>query len=420
MKRPLTLLIWLLLIPAAAHAMRTTITPSISVRTTYTDNVDRVSDEQDPEHDFITSVSPAIALTAEHRTYGVSLAYSPSRVYYERTRDDQFWRHQGTLNGWSTPTKHTRLTLSGSYLQSEDAADLDNQDYTDTRVSGKYQDYSANAGFSYQFAEYSNLNLGAGAGGREYEDPSEEDSRNYRGSMGLKYGFNHQWSTNLNAGYSRGEFDGETDDFDNLSGSIGLAYQINKRMSANVTYALTSYLSDLVEDENDDRVHDISAGFHYSVEEDMDLSINAGYFLRQSPDEDDESGFNGGIDFTKQFPRGTLGLSVGSGYDYTYFQAENLGFNTYYDAGIDASYDFTRRFSGSVRGSFRRSEYDQDNETIDNYTAGCALSYQLLEWLYCGAGYDVRVYKPEEDLEQYTDNRIYLSLTASKDFWIWR
>ena len=419
MRNILISLIVLMLVQSTAHAAQTTITPSISARTTYTSNVNRVPDDRDPQDDLITTISPGVSLSVLGKNSDLTAAYVASRVFYKESTDNTFWRHRFSLSGNSQLTKNSNFNIGGSYLRTEDPADTDDVDFTDTGGRFLREIYTADAGISYQFAKRGTISLGAGFGENQYENPNSEDSRNYRASLGVSYGFLSQWTASLDLGYRYGEFE-VTDNFDNFTGSVSLAYQINKRMSAYVTYQLTSYLSELDDNRDDaDRVHDISAGFDYSIATDMNFNAQVGYFVRKLPDQDDESDTYANLSFTKSYKQGSISVSGGSGYDYTYFRAENLGFNYFYFANLRGNYSFSQRLSGNAYLGYRRNEYDRDNDTRDNYIAGCGISYQLLRWLSLGAGYDVRFYKPEEDSEEYTDQRVFISLTASKDYLIW-
>ena len=418
MKKTLIFLCLLILIPATAQSIQTTVTPGISVRTTYTDNVDRVSDEQDPEYDFITTISPFISLTAEDRAYGATVGYSPTRVYYARTRDNQLWRHRFNLDAWSQFTRRLRFTIGGSYLQTEDPAAEQDDDFTVRQGRNKYYNYSAYTGLDYQFGPRDRIGLGFDYRRTENDDPTYQDSQYYRPSLDFSYWFTPQWGVELSGYFQRGEFDAteevtSSDDFDRFFGAARIVHQFNRRISGNVQYAMNRVLYD--GETEDERIHDISAGFDYQIGPDMDLAVQLGYSVVERPGLDNESGLSSDINFNKTYQSGSIGLNVSSGYDYNYFGAQNLGLNYYVGGGITADYALSRRLSVDAYARYRYIEYiDQiPQRNDDRFIAGCGLSFQLLQWLSAGAGYSYSTVESNIETNNYVENRVYISLTAS-------
>jgi hypothetical protein len=462
----------IVLLPTAAFSMQTMLTPSVSVKTEYTDNVDR--DSEDPEHDFITSISPALSLDLLGKSAGMSASYSTSKVYYSRKpQEDDYWRHQFKVNAYSQLTKHTNFTIDGSYLQSQDEADTENPfdsietDYTRRKGNYEYRTYTANTGLDYQFGEKDSLGLGVGIGGTENEDPTLNDSFYYRPSVDFSYWVTSQWGMELSGFYKRGIFDtsdevasvSDEDDFEDYSGYIKFIRSFNRQLDGNVKYTFTKTIRTVREDENEEkRSHDVSIGYDYALDEntsygvsvgatlveetgeedetglsasfdfskdfqpDMSFSVLAGYSIVEKSGRDGETGLYGSLNFSKRFERGDIGINASSGYEYNYFGAEDLGLTYYVGGGLTGGYDLTRRLSANAYADYRYSKYlDQTPERKDHrYLAGCNLSYQLLKWLYANAGYTFSTTESSDDENDYMENRVYVSLTATKGFLIWR
>lgn len=70
-----------------AHAASWRITPSIEVSEIYTDNVDL--DASVSQSDFVTQVSPQIAITGEGSRLNTSILYAPNYFFYPGDDDDQ-------------------------------------------------------------------------------------------------------------------------------------------------------------------------------------------------------------------------------------------------------------------------------------------------------------------------------------------
>ena len=417
------------LVPAMVFGMETILTPSISVRSEYTDNVDRVNDDPEngtePEYDFITSISPSIALDLVGKTTNVTLSYQPSRVYYERTEDHDYWRHSASLGLNSQLARRVTLSVGGSYLQSEDEADTENPDdtidtdYTRRKERFTFRSYNASTGLNYQFGERDRIGLNFGYGGTENDDPTLDDSRYYQPSLSLAYWFTPRWGAELFGDYEKGEFDppeGEiiSDDFERYSGSARFLYQFNRQLTGNVEYSFTQTLND-DEAEDDERIHDFSGGITYLIDQDISLSLQVGYSILEVDDDDDESDMSGSLDFIKTFRRGSIGINASSGYEYSYYDAENLGLNYYIGAGLSASYQIWRRVSANAHADYRYSEYKDETpqREDDKVTAGCGLSFQLLQWLFADAGYTYSLMDSNDDENDYTENRVYVGLRAT-------
>ncbi|WP_319525828.1 outer membrane beta-barrel protein [uncultured Desulfosarcina sp.] len=398
------------------------LTPSISVRGEYTDNVDRVN--EDREYDYITSVMPSLTMEIRDKAIGATLSYQPSWNHYERTEDYDYWRHLVSLQTESQLGRHVRMTIGGSYLQSEDERDAEDPtiptepDYTRREGRYKYYTYAADAGLEYQFGERDVIGMRFDYGGTENDEPTLEDSSYYRPSIDFTYWFTQRWGTEFSGEYERGMFDApenveQSEEFDRYFGQGRILHQFNRQLTGNVQYAYT--LMNYDEETDDERTHDFSSGFDYLIAQDMTLALQVGYSIVEIRGDDNESGMSGTLDFAKMFQRGSIGIHASSGYDYSYYDAENLGLNYYVGAGMTADYKLSRRLSANVHADYRYSEYkDLTPDREDDYlSTGCGLSYQLLPWLSAGAGYTYSLMDSSEDDNDYRENRVFISLTAT-------
>ena len=75
---------------ATAHGAEWTITPSVSLSETFTDNSGVTPDSGDPNSDFITQISPGIAISGRGGRGTINLNYSADQDFYHRgTQPDQ-------------------------------------------------------------------------------------------------------------------------------------------------------------------------------------------------------------------------------------------------------------------------------------------------------------------------------------------
>ena len=401
---------WLLvLLPFSAFALDVVFTPGITVESEYTDNVDRVN--EDPEYDFITSLSPSVALDFIGRSSAANLTYVPSRVYYARTRDNDYWRHDVSLRGNSQLSRHFNMDFGGHYLYSEDPADTADLDPTIRRGREPYYTYSADAGTTYQFGIRNQIGLRCEYGGTENDAPDLEDSNYLRPSFDLDYWFSEQWGTRWSGYFERGKFEID-DDFDRFSGTFELLRQFNRHLLGTIGYSLDRVLYD-GQTENE-RIHDISAGFDLQLDQDTAMALRLGYSIVELPGRDNESGLSSELTFSKAFQRSSITLSAGSGFDYTFFGAENLGFTYYAETGLEADYQLTRRLTANGYANYRYTEYRDltPQRDDDQFSAGCALSFQLLEWLFAETGYDYETVESNYEVNDFVENRVFIRISA--------
>ena len=180
--------------------------------------------------------------------YGATVAYTPSRVYYARTRDDELWRHRFNLDAWSQFTRRLRFTVGGSYLQSEDPADEQDNDFTVRQGRSKYYTYSANTGLDYQFGKKIGLALVSITAVQKTMTYISRQSilstiawffllvhpSVGRRVVGL---FSERWIRCRRWNHA-------PDDFDRFYGSARIVHQFNRRISGNLQYAMNRVLYD--------------------------------------------------------------------------------------------------------------------------------------------------------------------------------
>ena len=140
-----------------------------------------------------------------------------------------------------------------------------------------------------------------------------------------------------------------------------------------------------------------------------------GYAILDGEDSDSESALSAIGTLTKTFKRGSINLFGSSGYEGSYFGAEELGITEFYEFGGSATYQLTRHFSGNIFGSYRNSEYiETTDDREDEITrAGLGLKLQALEWMSLGLNYAYRSVDSDEDEEEYDENRVIFRITLS-------
>jgi hypothetical protein len=149
----------------------------------------------------------------------------------------------------------------------------------------------------------------------------------------------------------------------------------------------------------------------------MLITANAGWALKVNDVTDNQDGFVGALTFRKTLPRGGYRLEAGAGYDFGANNATNYGIERFYRAGFTGDYQFLRRLYGDLYGAYRHTKYIDTipERTVDYYTAGAGLTWQPYRWGSARLGYSFRSAYSGLETEEYTENRIFLTLSLSTE-----
>jgi len=407
-----------LLSASPSFGFQTTFTPRLTISGEYNDNI--FLTENNKEYDYITSISPGITFEIFEKRYGASLSYAPSYVHYDKLSENDTWRQNASLSGWSDLSKHTKLTINDTFVRTEDPNSGEDpgikEDTTIRRNREPYYTNSSSLNLSHKFSEYDSIGFGYLHSFLENTDPGIEDNERHNPSVTYSHKFNPYLSLDTGASYTRGDFE-VSDNFDNWNGSISLANKFTKYLSGSIRYSHT--IMDYRGNTEDYKVYDPSIGISYIIAEDTFISMNVGYFIQDRENSDDESGLtlNGSLGKTWEFKRGSINATGSSGYEESYFGSENLGFNRYYRAQASANYRIAKSLTGNISSSFRRNKYiNQDDNRADRLkSAGAGLTFNpiTIRWLHLSLNYSFNTLDSTINENNYDENRVLLSITLS-------
>ena len=398
-----------------ADSYQATFTPRISVSEEYTDNHFLTDDNK--EHEYITIASIGFIAEVLGRSNGMSISYDPSYSLHDRYPDNDAWSHRAAFDCWIGISRNTRLEINDTFLHTEEPV-TEIEDFTkvDTTIRRNRQPYYTNSSeveLSHQFGGSDSISMGFVYSFLKNDDPAIEDNERYNPSMNLTYWFvPHNWGLELNGSYTRGEFD-VSNDFDNWVGSLRLIKGFTRYFDMFVQYDHT-YMDYIQGTANNYHIYNPSAGFNYSVAEDINLNLNAGYYILDTENvSNDATGVSAEGEIEKIFERGSIHITGSSGYDESFFGAENLGTEKYYQGGCTAEYAFTREISGDIYGFYRKDKYiNISTERKDKTTrAGAGLTLQPLRWMSLRLEYSYRTVDSSIDTNNYEENRCLITLT---------
>jgi hypothetical protein len=427
---------------SSTYGIQYTFQPRVSAGEEYTSNV-FLSDDNEKD-DFITIVSAGFTAAALGKTGGLEVSYDPAYTKYADFDENDAWRHDAKLRGWSNLTKRTRFDISNRFFRSEDPLseedilelrdkDVVQEGDTSTRKNRRtFYRNTARTRLSYQFGKDDSVYAGFLYGLLRNNDPQDEDNDRYSPSAGLNYWFGPKFGIESRAEYTRGKFDQNsgftddpTDDFKNYAGSIRFIARTKTRFSIFTQYnhVYRDYDGD-IGDSNDYMVYAPSAGLTYVVEKGLNLRLGGGYFYQEIDGDDDEQGFfaNSQIDKTWTSRRGSLNLAALTGLDQNNFGAENVGFEQFAAIQGAARYAFTRTISGDINGRYRYSDRigdaDQTDDTgknVHRFRTGVGLTFNPLKWMAIRLSYNFNKVNSDEKSDEYDVHRGLLSITLTPD-----
>lgn len=437
----------------SSHALSAqyTFIPRLDVDSYYTDNVDLTP--TDKESSIVTTVVPGFTAGVSGRTAGIDVNFSPGYTFYSHNSDEDYWRFNAGLISFLDITQYTKLTVTDRYYLTKDPnpenlitdvrADEPGASLDPTVRQGrdKYWRNYFGARADHQFGqdksifgEYQNQIL------RNDNTDQYEDSNVNRGIAGLTYFLGPKWGTQLEGNYSKltyeetNEFDGTpSSDADVWGGRARLIRRFSRTTDGfleykydNVKYTSGNILSvapgfgqpTIVVNENY-QIHDVRTGVDYAIDQDLTLTASVGWALKVNDVSDNQDGGVFDLGLRKSFQRGGFRVEAGAGYDVGGFNttAQNLGLTRYYRAGATGDYQLLRRLYGDIYGAYRHDKYIDTfpERSEDRYTAGAGLTWQPYRWGSVRLGYSFRTVYSDIESNEYTENRILLSLSFSPE-----
>lgn len=409
-----------LAILAACSGYRTTLTPTIAVTEEFTDNVDASS--ENPQSDFITSISPGLTWSATNPGRELSLTYNPSFAYYAETGTDFTIRQSADLSAVNRFSRHTSLEFSDAFSKTDDPfvrRELDfergeepQQPADTTRRENREPFYtnSATATFRHAFGRDDSFFIRYLNSVLRNEDPTEEDSTQNEPSVGVTYWLTPRYGIEAGAQYTRGDFSLDTDPFNQ--------YELNMRFIRRFAPSFDVFLNtiqtmmDFQGEDEDFQVYDATVGVDYHLSRATFFSLSAGYFFRVPDETESQGGYVVRGDMARQFSRGAMRLSGGTGYRQTFFGAENLGFTEFYEGTLAGNYTLTRNISALAQAGYTHNTYNnEDGREDDVITLEAGVSYLIRPWLTSSLRFIHREFDSNEAGESFDENRVSLSLT---------
>ena len=227
---------------------------------------------------------------------------------------------------------------------------------------------------------------------------------NVKNSIELSYDF-------TDAAFSRDNNLTPGDDYNGNSAGIKYTYFFRPHRWGSMSYNFTNRNFDgLTEDY---AVHEGALGFGYSITRDMSFILGGGIFNQVNEESDDELGYNYNVSLINNFKKGSFRIAGREGWDESYLDAERRGFIRFWSADTRLDYLLLKNLRVHADASFRQNK-DADDRKWQTLRGNCGLNLDFFRWFSLSLDYKYAQRDDDVDMEDFTDNRIMLSLTAKR------
>jgi hypothetical protein len=375
MRKYTVLMIFLLLFfpVKAVMAYEYTLGVSLSLSEEYNDNI--FLEHSDRKSDFITYLSPGLDFSLKSINSELRLGYSTSFNYYKSHSElNSSPAHNFTASGLFNLSERLSLTITDTYIKSSEIRDI--RTVPDLGpVTGRIERtlHTVGGSISYSLRDNLSYTLGASYSDADYKEPGSSAVKTCSGNMGLNYRQSERTTLSANVRYVKYDYNLNSD-------ATGQDYTLG------VTYRLTPTLTVRA-----------TAGATNTKIEDTGGS---------------DTGFTGGVDFTKAFEKGEAALSYRQSVIAGVENGAPLRTQT---ASLSLRRPITNKLAAAVSASYSKFEsVKRTNVDTDEISFGADLTYNLGPWAGLALSYSyVNSDDKLIDTRDYYNHIIFLTLRLS-------
>ena len=405
---------------APVHAQtKIEVTPMITVSETYDDNIFLTKDNK--VSDYITVVTPGIAVGLVQEHTNLQVRYAPSFSRYADRDDQNNTSHSAGLIFGQDLLKGLRFNLTDTYLKSNDPLE-DPQNVQGLRQTrNRYWTNITDANFSYIFGAENRANVGYRYNIYENDQITLDDSKIQTPYANLTYWLDVQNGAEITYSYTDAEYSRDDNLFaqsDYTANSAGMRYlhRFTPNSTGYVGYNYATYDYDRVLPQDFD-VHSGLVGLDHSFSPEYTVSASVGYFIRVNDITDNQDGPTYTASLTRNFARGSITVGGNGGWSYENLQQGvglTSGFSKYYSGYANGRYEIFERVNLYGGLSYRHDKYTLDSS--DYFRGNCGVRWSFLRYYYVALDYSYVDRSSDLGFDEYTGNRVMLSIGASKLF----
>jgi hypothetical protein len=390
-------------------------TPSISIGELYDDNIDL--EKTNKKTDWITTISPSINLNIISENGSLLFNYAPTMVRYKNQDQYNTLRHSGTLTFNENFSSQLRFVLTDIFTKSEDPIEQTTGIYGLRQTRSVYQRNAGDVSVTYSFGAEDTLRLGYNNSLLKNKDITLEDNNTSSPSAGLTYWFNINNGIELNyqrtiADFSRDDNGIPSDAYTGNAAGIRYSYRFSQHTTASLGYDLNTRVFEGATENYD--IHEGNISLTHSFKNDVSLSLSGGYFQLKNEHSPDDNGFSYKASLTKNFNRGNFTIGGSGGWREGYQEAVRTGLIKYWGADSHFSYQITEGFENHASLSYMQNKEEATEIKYKTYGGSYGLRLSFLRWFSLSIDYTRSDRRDEIDANSYIDNRVMMSLMASK------
>ena len=422
-------LVCLLLVALSPPAFAYTLTPGVTVRLGFDDNV-RLT--RSPRSDFFVRISPSLGLQGGEPARLLELNVQVDYDHYLRLNEETRLEG-GSLNFryHYEPSQNWRWDFSNNFRSTYDAAEIDEQgDLIRVRErTGRLDRNASRVAFEHDFGQGRSISGGYALGINRRSDEELENSIVHQGQLAGAYRFNPDWRSELEINYYVDDYEKSVDQH-RLQARGTLAHMMGPSREALLTlgYQQLRAISDdpaLVKARDYD-IYSASVGYTHSVSPTLDWQINLGWSWVSGDSRSNQAAGSTfptcslRIDWLGRRWSFSLNASTDLGeYDLL---GENTGLTFSQRIASLFKYDLAPRWTMSLRAEFVRDNYKQDpllaqterRGDVDSLLLGAVIDWQMTRDITLGLDYRFLNRDAEDDSDDRSQNQIMLVLKAQK------
>ncbi len=377
------------------------LTPSISLREEYDDNIFLTADDE--EEDFVTTITPAISLGYDTERLRLSLDYSFIAWFYMHNASENEISHNAQLDSKLTVLRDF-LFLKVTDAYSRVTIDQRRQVVQDNRFVNTTDSnrFTVNPYLEYPLSGTLKIKTGYTYENIWYKEEEGDDEESHLANAGDIKEISPKLTASLFYSYSIHDIKtgGDINDYDSQNLTFGMNYQLTQKLSLNGSYG-HAWLDYKERDNYDSDTWDASA--QYQITEAISFQVGYAQNFASSVD----AGVNESETIFASLARqGTISLSLrGFKQDNTYIEQDREDKSS--GVALSASYPITPNLTGSVTGLYTHYKFLPEEEKVNRYGAAVSFDYAMrIMTISLGYGHDRS--DSNIDVHDYTDNRAWV------------
>ncbi|SHJ57387.1 uncharacterized protein, PEP-CTERM system associated [Malonomonas rubra DSM 5091] len=384
------------------------LSPKITFEEEYTDNL--FLDHEDEKDEWITTVSPGVAIKVESRWIDLSLDYSFRYEHYlihdELTDFDFEGGQRADLGTTLFEGRPFSVGINGTIRRETLDESENNSDANELINKSTVYDLTVYPRYRIRLGGQSSLVFGYLYDQTYHEDSRGDDYQGHSGRVSLIKELSTNTELSANYTYKINKSDDE-DDYDRQSTSLGIKQQLGPRTTVELEggYSTIEYSDIDYETEgvtwNADITYRLSASLTLELMFSQDFDDSSTNGLTESRD----------ASFAVDYVKDSFGASLQAYWedtDYVRLNREDESYGGLFSLSIP----LYSNLKTGLTAEYETSEYRGDiDKTVDEYVLGVSFDYEISRFL-TSLEYKHRVNDSdiETDVDDYTENTVTLSV----------